>query len=97
MHLHSTCMHLTRTLSCQKVTHFEFSEILINASLLGTSLFGTTVYIELLFVKVIVKCLNQDPKIKACYATGAGCLVPEELVEPAKEVCKAWILNKNVW
>ena len=33
-------------LSCQKVTHFEFSEILKNASLLGTSLYGTTVYIE---------------------------------------------------
>ena len=44
-----------------------------------------------------MKCLNQDPKIKACYATGAGCLVPEELVEPAKEVCKAWITNKNIW
>ena len=42
-------------------------------------------------VQLIVKCLNQDPKIKVCYATGAGVVVPEDLVDPAKQVCKGWI------
>ena len=42
-----------------------------------------------------MNCLNADPKIKACYVTGAGMVVPEEYVEPAKEVCKAWITNKK--
>ena len=42
-------------------------------------------------VQLIVDCLNKDPKIKACYVTGAGCFVPEELVDPAKEVCQGWI------
>ena len=42
-------------------------------------------------VQLIVDCLNKDPKIKACYVTGAGCFVPEELVDSAKEVCQGWI------
>ena len=45
-YLSRVCTKLLHTLSFQKVTHFEFSEILKIASLLGKSLFGTTVYIE---------------------------------------------------
>ena len=39
-------------------------------------------------VQLIVDCLNKEPKIKACYVTGVGCVVPSELVDPAKEVCQ---------
>ena len=42
-------------------------------------------------VQLIVKCLNQDPKIKACYATGVGAAIPGDLCDEAKGLCKGWI------
>merc|ERR1712193_501746 len=41
--------------------------------------------------QAIVKCLNTDPKINACYQTGVGMVVPDEYVEPAKELCQEFM------
>ena len=42
-----------------------------------------------------MECLNTAPIIKACHLTGIGAMIPEEVCNPAKELCQA-VLNQLV-
>ena len=42
-----------------------------------------------------MECLNTAPIIKACHFTGVGALIPEEVCNPAKELCQG-LLKKLV-
>ena len=53
------------------------------------------IWIRLSLTQAIVKCLNTDAKIRACYSTGAGIVVPDQYVQEAKEVCQGWITNQK--
>ena len=45
--------------------------------------------------KTIVECLNTAPIMKACHVTGIGALIPEEVCNPARDLCQG-LLKKLV-
>ena len=45
--------------------------------------------------QTIVECLNTAPIMKACHVTGIGALIPEEVCNPARDLCQG-LLKKLV-
>ena len=38
--------------------------------------------------EMIVECLNTAPIMKACHFTGVGAFIPDEICNPARELCQ---------
>ena len=41
-----------------------------------------------IILQVIVECLNTAPIMKACHFTGVGAFIPDEVCNPARELCQ---------